>query len=70
VQIGRGAVMWRKWRNMGYMRLGTQGAIDVLLDFLRRDAEKHRSTWRVWHTRHLIIAWETEGNQVNREPAI
>ena len=36
----------------------------MFLDFLRADAKKHRSTWRAWHTKHLLIMWETEGDQV------
>lgn len=58
-------LVWRRWHNMGFMRLPSMTSIEVFLDFLRRDAEKHRSTWRMWHTRHLIVMWETEGNQVD-----
>jgi hypothetical protein len=70
LQVGKGRVKWRRLTpNIGYMRLGTQGAIEVFLDFLRRDAEKHRNTWRLWHTKHLIVMWETEGNQVEHGQA-
>jgi len=48
------------------MRLPSQSSIEAFLDFLRKDAEKHKCTWRLWHTKHLIVMWETEGNQVER----
>ncbi len=57
--------VWRRLTpNTGFMRLTTQTAIEVFLDFLRRDAEKYKSTWRVLHTKHLIVMWEREGEQI------
>lgn len=54
-------VRWdRLTDNIGYMRLKTTGATKALMEVLRDQFDINESTLRVWHTKHLIIAWETE----------
>lgn len=60
--IGHGKLKW--WRiapNVGYMRLGSTAAIRHWTEFLQKDSEKYKSIYRIFHTKHLMIVWETEG---------
>lgn len=47
--------------NIGYMRCKTAKASRTFLIALADQFDMSRSTLRIWHTKHLIIMWETDG---------
>lgn len=52
---------------VGFQHHSTESAAG-LWQFLAEQTAKHRSTIRVWHTRRLVIIWETEHRQT--EPGV
>ncbi len=60
----------RWWRtndyNIGFQHHTSQSA-NVLWKFLLDQTDKHKSTFRVWHTKHLMIVWETYHDEPESE---
>jgi hypothetical protein len=56
---------WRWFRlgqNVGYINFKTTEASRNLLESVAKSLPKTKSTLRVWHTKHLIIAWDRENS--------